>query len=146
VKDTWAARDLPVLDATVALLDEPERFAATVTDIAAATGIDPVKVARGLDTLIGAYSDLRTHWTGDDPGPWYAQSVPPAARRAAGNRPTPESLIARLADSFKAAAEHEKDPKQQKRLRKVASTLGGPGHDLALEVAAEAIADRSGLD
>ena len=99
-----------------------------------------MQAARGLDTLINAYSDLRMHWTGDEEGPWCARSVPPAAR----NRPTPESLIGRLADSFKAAAEHEKDPKQQKRLRKVASTLGGPGRDLALEVAAEAIAGRSG--
>jgi sulfate permease, SulP family len=67
----------------------------------------------------------------------------PAAQRL---WPVPENLIARLADGFTAAAEHETDPKQRKRLRKVGRTLGGAGHDLAVEVAADAITRPAGLD
>jgi len=63
-----------------------------------------------------------------------------AAQHAARPWPEPENLIARLADSFTAAAQHETDPKQRKRLRKVGRTLSGAGHDLDREVAADAIA------
>ena len=69
-----------------------------------------------------------------------------AAPRAARPWPEPENLIARLADGFTAAAEHEMDPKQRKRLRKVGRTLSGAGHDLAVEVAADAITRPAGLD
>lgn len=69
-----------------------------------------------------------------------------AAQRAAGQWPGPENLIARLADGFTAAARHETDPKQRKRLRRVGRTLSGAGHDLAVEVAADAITPSPGLD
>ena len=62
-----------------------------------------------------------------------------AGQRAAAQWPVPENLIARLADEFTAAAAHETDPKQQKRLRRVGRTLSGAGHDLAVEVAADAL-------
>lgn len=68
------------------------------------------------------------------------------APRAARPWPEPENLIARLADGFTAAAQHETDPKQRKRLRKVGRTLSGAGHDLAVEVAADAITRPAGLD
>lgn len=68
------------------------------------------------------------------------------APRAARPWPEPENLIARLADGFTAAAQHETDPKQRKRLRKVGRTLSGAGHDLAVEVAADAITRPTGLD
>jgi hypothetical protein len=69
-----------------------------------------------------------------------------AAPRAAMPWPEPGNLIARLADGFTAAAQHETDPKQRKRLRKVGRTLSGAGHDLAVEVAADAITRPAGLD
>lgn len=56
MKDTWASRDLPVLDATVRLLED--NFQATVADIAAETGIEPENVARALDAMDGTYSML----------------------------------------------------------------------------------------
>jgi SulP family sulfate permease len=68
-----------------------------------------------------------------------------AAQRAAGQWPVPEDLIARLADGFTAAAKHETDPKQRKRLRRVGRTLSGAGHDLAVEVADDAITRPAGL-
>jgi sulfate permease, SulP family len=68
-----------------------------------------------------------------------------AGQRAAGQW-VPENLIARLADGFTAAAAHETDPQQRKRLRRVGRTLNGAGHDLAVEVAADAITRPAGLD
>jgi len=62
-----------------------------------------------------------------------------AGQRAARPGPVPEDLVARLAEGFAAAAEHETDKKMRKRLRKVGRTLSGAGHDLAVEVAADAI-------
>ena len=47
--DTWAARDLPVPDATVSLLEES--YMVTVSDIAAKTGLDDAAVARALEAL-----------------------------------------------------------------------------------------------
>ena len=44
MEDTWAARELPVLAATVHLLEES--YMVTVTDIAARTGLDEQAVAR----------------------------------------------------------------------------------------------------
>jgi len=63
-----------------------------------------------------------------------------AGQRAARQGPVPEDLVARLAEGFATAAEHETDKKLRKRLRKVGRTLSGAGHDLAVEVAADAIA------
>jgi hypothetical protein len=51
VKDTWAQRDLPVLDATVTLLEDsplPE-----VADIATRAGLPVAETARALQALDG---------------------------------------------------------------------------------------------
>jgi hypothetical protein len=69
-----------------------------------------------------------------------------AAQRAAGQWAVPEDLIARLADGFTAAAQHETDTKQRKRFRRVGRTLSGAGHDAAVEIAADAITRLGGLD
>ena len=76
----------------------------------------------------------------------HSRTTMPAAPRAAGPRPVPENLIARLADGFTAAAQHETNPKQRKRLRRVGHTLSGAGHDLAVEVAADALTPSPGPD
>ena len=69
-----------------------------------------------------------------------------AAQRVPGQWLVPEDLIARRARGFTAAAEHESDPRQRKRLRKVGRTLSGAGHDIAVEVAADALTRPAGLD
>jgi sulfate permease, SulP family len=78
--------------------------------------------------------------------PGHVRRATAAGQRAAGQWPVPENLIARLADGFTTAAAHEPDPKQRKRLRKVGRTLSGAGHDLAVEVAADAITRPTGQD
>ena len=47
--DTWSARDLPVLDATVSLLEAS--FMVTVSDIAGRTGLGEREVAAALEAL-----------------------------------------------------------------------------------------------
>src|SRR6202451_4762079 len=105
VHDTGAVRDLPVLDATVALLEQS--YMVTVTDIAAATGLDAAVVARALETLDPVYVDFRKTTTGGDPRFWYVFQVTPEARRAVGQWPTPQSLANRLAGETASGAEQE---------------------------------------
>jgi sulfate permease, SulP family len=76
----------------------------------------------------------------------HPRTAVPAAQPAAGQWPVPEDLIARLADGFTAAAGHETDPKQRKRLRRVGRALSGAGYDVAVEVAADAITRPGGPD
>ena len=76
MEDTWVTRDLPVLEATVALLegmDLPE-----VVDIAERTGLAAEDVARSLRAMTGVYVDLRM--TMRDVGRWFVQGVTPEAR------------------------------------------------------------------
>jgi len=75
VHDTWAARDLPVLDATVSLLERS--YMVTVTDIAASTGFDEATVATALEALDPVYVDFRKTTTGGDPRFWYVFKVTP---------------------------------------------------------------------
>lgn len=53
MQDTWAARDLPVLDAAVRLFED--NYEVHVADIATQTGFDANTVAASLDALEGEY-------------------------------------------------------------------------------------------
>jgi DNA-binding MarR family transcriptional regulator len=143
VEDTWASRDLPVLDAAVKLLDE--NYDIRVRDIAAETGLDLESVVRALDALEGPYVGEISRTMGPDAGSWYITSVTAAARQAVGQWPTPESLVDRLAEAFGNAAERESDPEQKSRLRQVASFLGSTGRDVATEVVSRVILHTTGM-
>jgi hypothetical protein len=134
VEDTWAVRDLPVLNAVVALLEQS--YMVTVSDIAGRTGLDQADVARSLDALDPTYVDFRKTETGGDPTFWYVHKVTPEARKAVGQWPTAESLIDRLARAFSAEAEREEDIEQQYQLRQAAGLLGETVHEVAVRVAA----------
>ena len=69
MKDTWGARELPVLTAVVALLEES--YMVTVSDIAERTGLELSAVARSLDAMDPTYVDFRKTETGGDPRFWY---------------------------------------------------------------------------
>jgi hypothetical protein len=138
VEDTWASRDLPVLDATVRLLEN--NFVVYVRDIAAETGIDPRDVDRALTALDGEYiGDYEQFATAGDPNPWHVGRVTAAARRVVGQWPTAESLIDRLAEAFSTAADREADPEKKSRLRSIAGMLGGAGYQIAVDVAARVV-------
>jgi len=134
VEDTWGVRDIPVLNAVVALLEQS--YMVTVSDIAGRTGLDLADVARSLDALGPTYVDFRKTETGGDPTFWYVHKVTPEARKAVGQWPTAESLIERLARAFRAEADGEQDFERQYQLRQAAELLSETVHDVAVRVAA----------
>jgi hypothetical protein len=137
MEDTWGARDVPVLNAAVALLEQS--YMVTVSDIAERTGLGLADVARSLEAMDPTYVDFRKTTTGGDPRYWYVRKVTPAARKEVGQWPTPESLIDRLATAFGEAADRETDPSQQDRLRMTARLLGDSVRAAAIEIAAGVI-------
>jgi len=137
VKETWVDRDLPVLDATVSLLEES--YMVTVSDIADRTGLDLADVSRALETLDPTYLDFRKTTTGGDPRFWYVHKATPEGRRAVGQWPTPEALITSLAGELTAAAERETDPERKGLLSYSARLLGDTLRDLVIEAAARVL-------
>jgi hypothetical protein len=138
LEDTWATRELPVLTAVVALLEES--YMVTVSDIAERTGLELAVVARSLDAMDPTYVDFRKTMTGGDPRFWYVLKVTPAAREEVGQWPAPASLIDRLAAAFGDAAQREPDPVRQDQLRHAGALLGGPVREIAVQVAANVMA------
>jgi hypothetical protein len=141
VEDTWTSRDLPVLDATVALLENSPLV--DVVDIAERAGFTTAETGRALQAMDGVYVDLAASMGG--PESWSVQGVTLAARRAVGQWPTAETLITRLVEGLSAAADREPDPERQSRLRQTAALLGGTARDIATDIAAQVIARSMGL-
>jgi hypothetical protein len=142
VQDTWAARDLPVLDATVSLLEQS--YMVTVTDIAASTGLDEGAVAKALECMDPVYVDFRKTTTGGDPRFWYVFKVTPEARRAVGQWPTAEALASRLADELAAAAGRETDSERQGLLTYAARLVGDTLRDATVRAAAQVLSPAFG--
>ena len=142
VHDTWAGRDLPVLDATVALLEQS--FMVTVTDIAARTGLDVPVVATALEALDPVYVDFRKTTTGGDPRFWYVFKVTPEARRAVGQWPTAEALTSRLAEELAAQASDEPDAERQALLAYAARLIGETLRDATVRAAGQVLAPAFG--
>jgi hypothetical protein len=142
VHDTWAERDLPVLDATVTLLEQS--YMVTVTDIAASTGLDTGIVAKALETLDPVYVDFRKTTTGGDPRFWYVFKVTPEARRAVGQWPTAQALAGRLADELAAAARDETDAERQGLLAYAARLVGDTLREATVRAAAHVLAPAFG--
>jgi hypothetical protein len=142
VHDTWVARDLPVLDATVALLEHS--FMVTVTDIAARTDLAPPVVAAALEALDPVYVDFRKTTTGGDPRYWYVFKVTPAARRVVGQWPTAESLATRLAEELATAAREEPEAERQSLLTYAARLVGETLRDATVRAAGRVLAPAFG--
>lgn len=143
MKDTWASRDLPVLDATITLLEDS--YMVTVTDIAERTGLDQAEVARALEALDPDYVDFRKTTTGGDPRFWYVHKATPLARRETGQWPTPDTLIGSLAHALSEAAERETDPERKGLLTYSARLLGDTLRDIAVDTAAKLLYPGYGL-
>ena len=133
VEDTWAARDLPVLSATVQLLEES--YMVTVTDLAARTGLEEQAVARALEALDPVFVDFRKTTTGGDPTFWYVLKVTPAARQAVGQWPTPETLVSALARELSAAAQNEQDSERKGLLVYAARLIDDTLRDVSIRAA-----------
>jgi hypothetical protein len=142
VHDTWAARDLPVLDATIDLLEQS--FMVTVTDIAARTNLTPSVVAAALEALDPVYVDFRKTTTGGDPRYWYVFKVTPEARRAVGQWPTAEALASRLAEELAAGARDEPDAQRRGLLAYAARLVGETLRDATVRAAGRVLAPAFG--
>ena len=142
VHDTWAARDLPVLDATIGLLEHS--YMVTVTDIADKAALDPSVVAQALEALDPIYVDFRKTTTGGDPRFWYVFKVTPEARRAVGQWPTAEALVSRLAEELSAAARRDGDAEHQGLLAYAARLIGDTLRDAAVRAAGAVLAPAFG--
>jgi hypothetical protein len=133
VEDTWASRELPVLSATVQLLEES--YMVTVTDIAARTGLEEQAVARALEALDPVFVDFRKTTTGGDPTFWYVLKATPAARQAVGQWPSPESLVTALARELAAAAHDEQDAERKGLLVYAARLIDDTLRDVSVRAA-----------
>ncbi|HKD88934.1 MAG TPA: hypothetical protein VKB62_10425 [Streptosporangiaceae bacterium] len=142
VQDTWAARDLPVLDATITLLEQS--YMVTVTDIAARTGLDAGAVAKALESLDPVYVDFRKTTTGGDPRFWYVFKVTPEARRVVGQWPTAEALAGRLAEELAAAARQEADAERHGLLIYAARLVGDTLREATVRAAAHVLSPAFG--
>ena len=141
--DTWATRELPVLDATVSLLEES--YMVTVSDISARTELDAATVARALEALDPAYLDFRKTTTGGDPTFWYVHKVTPQARRAVGQWPTPDSFVTRLAEELSAAAGQEEDAERKGLLSYAARLIGDTLREAVVRAAGQVLAPSTNL-
>lgn len=133
--DTWAVREVPVLSAAVALLEQS--YMVTVSDIAERTGLEMADVARSLEAMDPTYVDFRKTETGGDSRFWYVRKVTPEARRVVGQWPTPEGLIDRLAAALADAAQQQDSPQLRLGLREAADLLSGAARDVAVQAAAD---------
>jgi hypothetical protein len=142
VQDTWAARDLPVLDATVSLLEQS--YMVTVTDIADRTGFEASVVATALEALDPAYVDFRKTTTGGDPRFWYVFKATPEARRVVGQWPTAEALATRLAEELSAAGRQESDGERQGLISYAARLIGDTLREVTVRAAGQVLAPAFG--
>jgi hypothetical protein len=140
MEDTWFSRDLPVLDAAVQLFQSKDYV--QVRDLAEATGFEIGDVARSLLDMRGVY--VSGIGSMGDQANWDISYVTPEARRAVGQWPTPENVVARMAEAFSAAAEREPDPERKSKLRAFGDFLGETGKAVAAEVIAKVIGQHTG--
>jgi len=136
VEPTWFDRDLPVLETTIALLEErgyPGAFV-QVREIAERSGIDPGLVLTALAAMEHEYVSLRLLLSGDDPNPQMVTGVTAEARRAVGQWPSPETMADRLLAALETTVEQEDDPVRKGRLRAAADAVAGIGRDVLVSV------------
>lgn len=139
---TWEERDLPVLRAALAIIEESDHGLAREEEIQQQTGFDQRTTQRALQALVDGFffaSVMETDWGIHGVGKPTAQ-----ARQAAGLWPTPESLADRLVAALAEAAEREPNEERRGLLRRTAEWLGSAGRDVAVDVTAAVISRQVG--
>lgn len=138
---TWESVDLPVLEAAVRFVGDrgwaelPQEFG-----LAPMVGLDAEGVEKALLRLDGEY--IVADRVGGGLPNIGVNKIYPAARRAVGQWPTPETVAERLLTALESAAEAEQDEDKRTKLRQVAGFLGSTGKDLLVNVLAAVIANR----
>jgi len=145
MESTWDTQDVPVLEAAIRYAEEHGAPpGATGAQIAEMTGLSVEDVGRALSRLDGEYLEIGG---GLGPGPsrWRADRIYPAARRAVGQWPTPESWADRLIKALNEAADAEKDEAKKGKLRHAAEAVGDLGRGVLSDVIAAVIVRSTGM-
>lgn len=136
MRETWATRDLPVLDTIVTLLDEPGATFLLGMSVVERCGMDSGEVESAVRALSGEYVILGRQLAAEGGiGMQQIEGVTAKARQVVGQWPTAESLIDQLVAGLGQAAEHEPDPEQRSKLRSIASGLSGAARVIAIDIA-----------
>ena len=147
MEDTWTTRELPVLQAIVAAFEDPDQLGLRIWDVIKLCGLPERDVQLALRALWEASPPFieAARPPEEMTYPIHIFGVTERARRAVGQWPTPENLVARLVEGFNAAADQEPDPVRKKRLREAAGVLGETARGVATEVIAKVIVHAGGM-
>lgn len=142
--NTWAQRDLPVLDAAVKYLDDAAGASfPELRDLAESSGLDVSDVTKAALAL---ESDrlVELGKTSGGTGSWYVKQVSGEARRLVGQWPTAEQFVDEVANRLQAAADEEPDEERRGRLRELASSASGAARGVFVDVTAAVITRQLG--
>lgn len=147
MEDTWASRDLPVLEAIVSAFNDPERYQLRIPELTGLCGLPERDVVTALRALGNTRPPLLEY-----PGPPEELTYPiiitdvtERARRMAGQWPTAESLAGQIAKALTEAAEHEPDPVKKSRLREAGAVLGDTARGVLVEVLSRVVERQAGM-
>jgi hypothetical protein len=139
VQSTWFTRDLPVLEATISILTEPQHPGfVDVRTIAERAKMDAHDVFDAVRDMSGVYVDLQRN-VSPDPNGQLVMGVTPAARIAVGQWPSVDILSERLLAAFHVAAQQESDPVQKCTLSAISDALTQMGQQVVVAVLSAAI-------
>lgn len=138
VEDTWFARDLPVLDAAVHLIDAQPFAYPSAHELVDRTGLDLAQVLTALRALEQAGLVGVTFAMGGG-GSSHVDEVSGPARQLVGAWPSPESIAERLVAELEHRAETAYSEEERGKWRRLLDSLFGVGRDVVVEVAAAAI-------
>ncbi|GGP66902.1 MULTISPECIES: hypothetical protein [Streptomyces] len=144
MENTWANRDLPVLNAMVQYLDDAAGASMPeLRDIAQITELEVIEVGKAALAL---ESDglIELGKTGGGQGGWYVQRVAGKARRLVGQWPNAEQFVDEVAQRLQAAADEEPDAERRGRLRELASSAGDVARGVFVDVTASVISRQMG--
>lgn len=137
--DRWTTREAPVLVKVAEELDRADRL--SVSDIHIG-GLGTDDVQRSLRALEdGGY--IRVDWRAT----WIAAvtGITPAGRRAAGQWPSQDDLVPRLAEVLAQVAETTEDPTTKGRLQRAAEAVAALTGKVVVEVGARMVEHQIGL-
>lgn len=144
MENTWAARDLPVLDAMVKYLDEAAGASfPELRDISGLVELEVVEVGKAALALESAHL-IELGKSAGGHGTWYVKQVSGEARRLVGQWPTAEQFVDEVAQRLQDAADEEPDAERRGRLRELASSAGGAARTVFVDVTAAVISRQMG--
>jgi hypothetical protein len=134
LEDVWATRDFLVLREATRMIDNGDN--PTLNALAEAAGLDLGTTARAIRAL-----ERRGLVTPDErlSGVAGVEAVSGEAYLLTGLHPNGDDAVTQLISALRQAAEHEADPDERSRLRKLADNAGGVSRDVLANVLATVI-------